>query len=466
MSSVWQRAWPATSTRLRQADPVLLVVLLLGALLRFAYWRFSEEWASVEGHLRWPDEQQYKLIADAIGAEGLQFFTSNERAAWVAPGNPLYLWLLGAVRLIKTVNILSSVVVIGLVYAIARRVSPSLVVARSAAVLTAVSPLAIEYTPTVLTEAPFTALLVGWFYALLRAMEPGSSARWWISGGLLLGFACLFRAVPQMLPLGMAIVLLFWSRLSTGNWRSPLVKVLALQAVLVFAVGAPAMIRNKVTGGGLNIANGFGAAMWFGARQDTRGDEPPYLRKPYDNEKICPGAHLSTTCDRALMAHARAAIWETPGQYLSFIPAKVYRLLIGSPNGHFFPMSGVISGARVLPRTEVVWAVLRIVHAVLLLVFAVLAVLWPGTLRTPANAVAFLVLGYMTALHAVSFANARYAYPLIPFMALLAAQGLSLVGMAPRSVEPLSPSIVAVRRAAVLTAVLLVLATLFGWETG
>lgn len=134
-------------------DRFLLGTLLLGFILRFAFWRLGAEWTSVEGALRWPDERLYFTLSRAIQAQGLEYFISDERVTWVAPGNPLYLGLLNWVRLIKAVNIVASTATIGFVFGVARRMSHHVGVARVAALLTATSPLLIEYAATILTEA-------------------------------------------------------------------------------------------------------------------------------------------------------------------------------------------------------------------------------------------------------------------------------------------------------------------------
>ncbi len=449
---------------LAQSDRFLLGTLLLGLVLRLAYWRFSAEWTSVEGALRWPDERLYFTLSRAILDQGVEYFASDERVMWVTSGNPLYLGLLGSVLLIKAVNVFASTATIALVYGVARRMADRVAVARLAALLTATSPLLIEYAPTVLTEPPFTFLLVAWWYATLRALEPGRANRWMLAGGVLLGLSCLFRPTPQMLPLGLVALVPIWSRIVSGTWRPLLARVVVVQAAIVFAVGAPFMIRNASAGHGFSMANGFGTAMFLGARQDTRGDEPPLVHKTYDNEKVCPGIHLSTQCDRMLMAHATASIREQPGAYLSLIPAKAFRMWIGNSFAHFFPARGLISGLRTLPLRDILWSLLRLLHASCIVVFAVIAVLWPGSLRSAAGFLTFLVVGYFTAVHALSFANPRYGYPLVPFMAAFAAQGLAASRLIPNASADHSPASAAVRRVGVLAVAVLMFSVLFGWE--
>jgi len=441
------------------------VCLAIALVLRVAYWRLTPEWTFAPAALRWPDERLYYTLSRAIADEGLGFFLSDDRSTWVGNGNLIYLWLFrGSVLGPKVFNVFLSVVTVGLAYEVARRLSGSLLTARVAGALAAVSPLLIELSPTVLTEPPAAFTLALWLYASLRSLEGGSRRRWNVIGGLALGIGTLFRPTYLLLAPSTAAAILLWRRLQYGSWSSAAVRVMAWQTLVVFLICFPFMAKNRHLHAGFSVANGFGTAMFLGARGDTLGDEPPLMRKTYDTDKVCPGVHLSTQCDRILMARARELIREAPLRYIANIPAKVFRLWIGNHLAYFFPGAGVVSGSRFHPAHTVAWGMLRVLHATVLVVFSVLAVVWPGALRSEQRTLAALAVAYITSIHALSFAIPRYSYSFAPILAALAADGISRTMPSSSLLENTSATLLALRRVCWFTVVVIAAAVALGWE--
>lgn len=194
------------SQRPARVWPQLVAVLAAALVLRLALW-------AQPLHMPANDEIEYLRVAhDLLEGRGWSFY---EQYRWLrAPLYPLWLagslWLAGGhVHLAALPNILLSVGVVGLVFALTRElaprraVAPALIAAGMAAVLFTSATFAGLY----MSETLFAALFTGFLLTVVRWARSG--ARGLLApafAGLLFGLACLTRSAPLIF----APVVMLW----------------------------------------------------------------------------------------------------------------------------------------------------------------------------------------------------------------------------------------------------------------
>ncbi len=260
-------------------DVPLLVVLLVGLALRLLLWNHLPRvgWIS--------DEGEYFSAATWL-AQG-RGFSWYQQYLWTrAPLYPLFL----AVHLrlfgdnlapIYVSQTILSLVNVALVYALARRLTPtSRVVPTIAAVLMAVYLPFATYTQVLLSETLFLTLLLGGFLALVRwRMEDGRYS-WLLVAGVLFGLATLTRSLTLLFIPFVALWLFVRTKNIEQGTKDFRYRILCSLLFILYSFGtiAPWTIYNSRLYGGLIVVDTSGAFnLLLGARtafDGKRADAP------------------------------------------------------------------------------------------------------------------------------------------------------------------------------------------------
>jgi len=291
-------------------------------------------------------------------------------------------------------------------------------------------PLLLNQSALVMTEtlAAFLAVLALYLITVAVAPSPDRSTGRTVAAclGVVLGLACLCR--PTFLPWTglMVLWILFQRHRSQIPWKN-----VAITAGCAAAVLSPWVIRNTIVFGKPIVATTHGGyTLWLGNNKEfyayLRAGEPgalfdanalPPLTTP--EEATRPD---SPAWELALNAkaneRAKAAIADEPGMFAYACCIRVARL--------WSPLPHAVSPAETLRRTIVryavaVWNVLLSLTAATALIIAVVKKQWPNLQRWSPG---LLLCLCTTGVHVLYWSNIRMRAPLIPFLCLLAAQGL------------------------------------------
>ena len=306
------------------ADRWFLAALAVGLVLR------------VLPLVLWPqtecirDECIYRAVAFKI-VDGFGLTTSSK--GWLpAPGYPYLLAacriVFGTTQSVKVLQIGLSVVSLGFIYGIGRRVA-DLRVARIAVFLFALNPTLAWFSTTLWIETVYIFCLLGAAFLMLESGAVSAKGRngvgWAGGAGGLLGLAVLFRGIATYLPPLFVLSLLSpapsefgslraWRDQLRARWRS----VLAFLGVMVVVV-SPWSIHASQRYGGFMVSDAtVGHVMFLG-----NNDFPP-LTFDYGNGMLTQalfGRYLKTgrrpvpaealhRCSRALAKYGRP--WDGP----------------------------------------------------------------------------------------------------------------------------------------------------------
>jgi acetyltransferase-like isoleucine patch superfamily enzyme len=324
---------------------------------------------------------------------------------------------------------LLSVVTVGLVFGLARRLSGG-GAALLAAALTAVNPDLVVFTNILLTETVFVFLLCAAMLAWERAHEQPTVPRWALTGALL-GLATLARPTAQLLIVLVAVL----------GWRSRSrrrhLAWLLLVAVAAFALTlAPWTVRNYRTFHHfVPVATGAGIGLWVGTNVAWHGldvrDGASIYADP-DFQRAAAGDPFSA--ERRMLRESAARVLHDPVAVLRLVPGKLVQMLRpGAWLGMYFPPGD---------RDRIPFLVLLVLlyYPVLLLAVAGSAL---TAVRSPASRPRLLrtwtPLAYVGLLTLATIPARRYLLPTIPFLDVLA--GMALAGLATVARRRLPPPI-------------------------
>jgi 4-amino-4-deoxy-L-arabinose transferase-like glycosyltransferase len=275
----------------------------------------------------------------------------------------------------------------------------------------------LAYAHVLMPETLFITCLVFSTYAFVRGVL-GNSRVWLCVSGVLCAFAALTRSEALLLP----VAFFLWIGLSRGRWhifrrwKSGLALFVACMAVVL----SPWAIHNYLdqgqfipgdTVGGLNllIGNHPGA--------DGTFDEAPVWSNPAVMRALAEGKREGAL-DNVFRDQALAWISSHPGSFLRLTGWRM-ALFLGAPNDWLVDGIGsntldAVSGSQEFYG----WA---------LMFFALVggfAGLWRGRQTLLPLLCFFYVLGVVS----VFYFQTRYRLPAMPFVLMLAAYGLSMVG--------------------------------------
>lgn len=385
---------------------------LLAALLRVAWLR------AVPPAVAW-DGEIYERTASRIAA-GMGFVDTYNNLPPFAPtafypvGYPAMLalarvllgpglWVAGAL------NVLAAAVTTAAVFSLSRRAWGTAPAHLSAA-LYALSPGAVLYTSTLMTETVSAALLVV-AIALAEAFSRGRPSRFALCAGLVFGVAGLVR--PQTLLLAPVVALLS----SPSPRLADRVRTMALVGVACVAVVLPWTIRNcRVLDGCALVSVNGGSNLFIGTDPEARGTYRDLRRG-----EGCGPVLTEVAKDRCYGDLAVRRIAAHPLRWVSLMPAKLQALLDYEVSpAYYLRDAGSLSEATAGRAARWLTAFHRLVCALALL--SLLA------RRGPMPRAAALCLGAVAgslAVHAVFFGGDRYHMVFLPLLAVIAGAVLS-----------------------------------------
>lgn len=385
----------------------LCLIVAAAAVLRIILLAYAERHPA---RFDFPDSHRYVLVATNIAA-GKGPVESDQVRAGTDPLYPIILSVGarmgvqdedGLLRFGRIVNCLFGLASVALLAVLARRLlgeRPALI----AAAILAVDPILLFFNALVLTETPYTALLLAAFCCLARLRDGHDKAAWAALSGLLFGLAALMRSSSLFLP-----ILLFpyiW-QVSGGSLKKRL--AVGLTFLIAAAVTlVPTITRNYClfgcfipvrTGSGASLMEALGPWADGGPGMD-RIEYPDF--PPGDDE-----------CQRDRLCRAAAWSWagEHPAEVLRLAGAKLRRTWSITVNAADYasPLATVAAWLTVAPEFALIVGgifLLRRERTTLLL------------LLVPAI--------YFTLLHAVFVGSVRYRVPAMPFLFILAAVALN-----------------------------------------
>jgi 4-amino-4-deoxy-L-arabinose transferase-like glycosyltransferase len=421
-----------TKAAVRRHAIALGPTLTCAALVRIA-WILRFHPTPADG--RFDDTAWYRAAAHyvAAGAGYVNPYTATPTAAW-PPGYPVFLG--AAFKLFGEsdwttygLNVALAVATVAVVYAIGLAVfdRPTAIVG---ALAMAIWPGQVYFASLTLSEPLFTLLFTS--AALLVVLVPRASrgrGPQLVSLGIVIGLAALTRGQALLL---LPLALLAW-RVEMRRWR-PAIAWVMLAALATAVVIAPWVARNqRELGSPVIIATNLGPNVWIGNHADATGrmripeSEPPLpdrgdmtqpefevaadrlaLRKGLGYALTHPLDELRLAGEktRAMYESDATAIDWNAGYHPGFYDSTTEeRWLRGAANGFWF-VAMALAGIGLFASRERAAGVL-----------AALLLLW-------------------TAGHLPFFGDARFHYPIVFAVALLAARGVVALLDAVRRPQP------------------------------
>jgi hypothetical protein len=341
------------------------------------------------------------------------------------------LWLFGAhVGVGQIANLVLSVLVIGLIAAIGKRLFPYNQAWRLAVLLIAIYPNQICYVPLLSVEIFFEFLLLLGFLLLMSR-----SVIKLICAGLVFGVATLTKTQALFIPAVFAVPILA-SRPGWPAFRRWLTTV-ALTGAATLVVVLPWTTRNYAefetmipvsTNGGFTLLTGNNPS----ASGGYTPDDPLVADLSHDPRN-------QVEMDRIATQRARRWIASHPAAFTRLVPAKIWALWSGDGEAEWFYQMGYngYSAHAILFRTV---RILNQIFYVLLLGAALVAL--PGLVRQRRALNLWCFSGwagvvYFTIISTVFSGQSRFHFVLMPFIAMYAAYALT------RSPTPTEPALAA-----------------------
>jgi len=386
--------------------------LLIGLVLPLMIYVARATPIVADGFLWFDTEYTYLPLARRLLQDSTSFWNSPDILA-AAPGIFVYMALAHAdVVTIQTFNLTLALTSVILLFDATRR-SFGFVAASVAAWLCACSPVLVLISIWLMAEPPYLFLVALWLWASACCMDRhAGKVLAWISpmlAGLALGMATLTRAT-YMYWIPSAIVALCILAIS-ARWRHllPWKKLLLAHVIALICIGAY-MAANAQKFHKLTIANGAGAALFFGINPMLRGQEPPYFGLAHSSPTQM--SHLSIEGDSILtQAHRKIA---------SSLPlASLFKTHLDKAATFLF-----FSKSHLRNYSERAWRIF-------LLVLAICGA-WLGR-HKPMTWLLAGVLIYQWAVHIPVLYNQRYSVSALDTgLTLLAAAGAGMLWSLPR----------------------------------
>jgi 4-amino-4-deoxy-L-arabinose transferase-like glycosyltransferase len=402
------------SSHLWKYGYVLPCILLAGLLLRLA----AVVWFTPP---LFSDDLDYVALGRSIVHEG-SYQLEGRQTAYRPPGYPMILAgifasfgdSLGPVRVVQA---LADTVSCFLLFLIGRKLfSPR--VGLIAAGIFALFPAQILYVSILMTETLFTTLLL---LFLWLCADDEVSWRHALIAGVVLGIGTLMRPTILLMPL--CVFTVRW--LAGGDMRK-CARLLAVMGVMASVVLLPWLVRNYMQFGRVTLTSNTGVNFWMGNHAGASGaysyPEGNPLRSVDDefgrsDLGIALGMHFirsNPVGEGVILAK----------KWAHFFSVDYWLLLTTryQPNFRSAPNPGVVYGS--FPAGRILAVHLPFACVLLLGTFGFLCHA-PGDRKR----VLFLlsVCAYWLAVHLVFFAEARFRFPIVPLLMIVAAFGVDLI---------------------------------------
>jgi hypothetical protein len=417
-------AWLAHRFGRRATAVLLMSLILLGLGIRLkeaVHWNryMPDSAARLVG-----DEPSYDSTArELLRGDGYNW-------AGRTPLYPAFLALVfwcggGSYVPVTYVQAVIGVAAIPLAFAIGRQLAGS-AAGLIAACLTAISPVLIQHSLRLMSEAiyvPFVLLVV---LLLMRAFG-STSARRWVLAGVMLGLSNLIRPTLLMLPPVVAVAVLVAFGWRRGLWAGVIFTAAATLTI------TPWIVRNYVKHGAIFPLQTSNAILWQGSPEYyhlLRREHYTYL-EIWTQVLYGPGWEAndptSIEGDRWWTQRAIRSIRSEPLTYAKYAVEKAVTLWVGDPNADWGDtwVYNYTWLRRSMQSHELALRVmlLRLMPIVTLLSCVVLWRRWRACMPV------YAVLGCLTLLHAATHAEIRLSDPFQPLQfALIAAAAVMLAG--------------------------------------
>ncbi|TCP57791.1 dolichyl-phosphate-mannose-protein mannosyltransferase [Tumebacillus sp. BK434] len=376
------------------------------------------------------DMEDYDQRAVKLAEEGTFATDHVQGATYRAPGYVIFLGGLYELfghkyRMVYGVQSLLSVATLFAVYLIGRRLFDTKVAMLALLIGALYVPL-IGYSGVLLTESLFLALFTYALYAFLVGSQDGNLYGYLIAG-LLFGLATLTRSIALLLP----VIAVVWLMLANKTFRLPRPTWirLGLMVLVMAAVIAPWSIRNYMeqkqfvlvdTTAGLNLlignndyANGFFS--------DKIYSLPAF-------KEAMAGTKTDAKRDAIMKAAGKQWILDHPGHFAELTWMRFQMYLSAKKDW----VAATHEWERIPLYSDTFHARYQWTLMSLGLVGVVLAC-W----RDRQALLPVLVAGYFLGAISVFFVQTRYQLPAMPYIILLAAYVLRVMGSSPRAAVPI-----------------------------
>ena len=399
----------------------LITIVGLALILRFAYLLL------LHPPLTWADASMYDMTAwNLVNGNGYILTPGDNVWAGREPGYalfflaPIYLLFGHNILAAQIFQIFLSIGTILLIYLIGAKFLNQQVGLISAAIL-AFWPADIAFGLEILTEIPFTFLLVLGIFLLLIAVKK-KSYKLIFASGLILGIATLTRFIAFFLPVFFLPVFYCFFR----SYKQSL-KYFALLFLGILIFTAPWFIRNYVQFNAFVFGRtGSGAIYWSGSYIPWDGEWRGYKASPMKEILANIGNQDPIEHDRVFINETKKNIKENPlgvGKIWLKKPFKIFvngaaggqvghsKTLVKITNDNFFAKLLIMGGISILHR--------------FLVVFGFFGLLWLFlTKERPIKYTILAVIIYFVIAYLPMNTDPRYQIPLIPFIAILGSIGI------------------------------------------
>jgi 4-amino-4-deoxy-L-arabinose transferase-like glycosyltransferase len=366
------------------------------------------------------DSAAYATFATNIVEHGVYGFSPDTPGAYWAVGTAaIYagaymLFGTGSALGVVAVNLLSSLVVVWLLYDLGRRWFGE-AEGRIAALLFALWPMAIQFTTILASEIHFMALTLAALASWDRAGRSAGGIAFLLLSGALFAGATYVRPIALLIPAALAIaVLLRAPRAVPGA-----ILKAAVVTALIFALVAPWSARNeRVLGEPVFMSTNFWPNFWMGNHAGTNGG---YMPLPPDTEGMTEterSDHMKALALLDLRANPAGFVWRTAWKAMRLHERETIGV-VWNEDGIATLVGGV--GVMALKLLSTAWWYVMLIAALAGIVLLLRRQgIWATLLCTPV-----WLWGYFTGVHAVIVVGDRYHMPAIPMIALLAAVALA-----------------------------------------
>lgn len=353
-------------------------------------------------------------------AEGEGFVdSSGEPSSFQGVGYPAFLagiyFVWGhSVLVAQFVNALLGGLTVFLTFAVARRMVSDSRALLAAAVI-GFTPSQVLYSSVLTTETLFTVLFIGFIWLVWPGPRFRQNWRVLLVAGVILGLSWLIRPTLMLFPIALVLMLVAtrmrWSRaisLSVGF------------GVVAILVVIPWAARNAVVMDTLSLDTAGGVNFWIGNGPHATGT---YVKLPADN----PIVEYDNEVDRnkAGFRLGLEYIADQPVDWVASFPQKFWHLWVSDMSAvNWSTQATERSIPSIIPQALEALAQGYYMLLVLLMAPAILVTVVRPKSASPLSVLVLGVLVYWSLFHFMGFGAGRFHFPVIPLIAIAAADQL------------------------------------------
>ena len=332
------------------------------------------------------------------------------------------LYLLGSIQVsIVSLNLIGSVLIMGAILWFGRTLAKSELVARVALLGYALYPNHIAYSGNAATETFYTGIAMLAFALLIAGRKKTLPL---IASGILFGIATLIK--PQTLAFPFGAVIAIGLTIPTYRWYSVLRAGVTVYIALLCVV-LPWSFRNQaVMGEFVLVSTNGGTALILGANDQITGDHFDYEQTAVFTQLGIPWeqrVERQVELNRKQTEFAKEWIRQHPGEYLAWMPRKIFQLWVKDTDG-FWAFDSTYPHAIMAVRAaqianQAYYAVVTLLGLICAF-FALRAIVARDEARMQLGLL-FCMPALVSVLAAAFTGQIRYHFPAMPFIFIAAA---------------------------------------------